>query len=116
MDELRLEILQHALGVDEYGRGREYRDHFVTGPGSRDFDTCQALVAEGLMVDCGAVAWCDGDHCFRVTDAGRRYVREHSPKPPKVTRSQRRYQRFLDADCGLSFGEWLRLDWKAVGR
>lgn len=27
---------------------------------------------------------------------------------PELTRSQRRYQRFLDADSGMSFGEWLK--------
>jgi len=27
--------------------------------------------------------------------------------PPKMTRSQRNYQAFLDADCGFSFREWM---------
>lgn len=27
---------------------------------------------------------------------------------PKPTRSQRRYMRFLEADCGATFGEWLK--------
>ncbi|QGW82952.1 hypothetical protein [Variovorax paradoxus] len=32
-----------------------------------------------------------------------------------MTRSQRRYEAFLDADSGLRFGEWLRTTWaKAV--
>lgn len=35
---------------------------------------------------------------------------EASPRPPKLTRSQMRYQRFLDADSGVSFREWLRYE------
>lgn len=38
-----MHILQHALGLDQYGRGREYRNHFCTGPGSVDFLPCRAL-------------------------------------------------------------------------
>lgn len=30
-----LNILQHSLGLDEYGRGTPYRNHFVTGEGSK---------------------------------------------------------------------------------
>jgi hypothetical protein len=48
-----------------------------------------------------------GDGCFIVTDAGRAYVAKHSPPPPKLTRSQRRFQAFLDEASGLSCGEWL---------
>jgi hypothetical protein len=102
-----LEILQHSLGLDEYGHGRPYRNHFVTGPGSKDFEACCSLTGRGLMEDHGMSPLYGGDHCFTVTDAGRGYVREHSPKPPKLTRSQRRYLAFLDADSGLTFAEWL---------
>lgn len=104
-----LEILQHSLGLDQYGRGREYRNHFVTGPGCDNFATCRSLTERELMHDHGASAMLvGGSHCFTVTDAGRRFVREHSPSPPKLTRSQRRYQDYLDADSGMDFGEWLR--------
>jgi hypothetical protein len=102
-----VEILQHSLGLDEYGRGSGYRNHFVTGPGCADFATCRALTDRGLMEDHGTGPLYGGNHCFTVTSAGLAFVREHSPKPPKLTRSQRRYRDFLDADCGLSFGEWL---------
>ncbi|MHB0986236.1 MAG: hypothetical protein ACYC05_11690 [Sulfuricella sp.] len=34
----KLHILQHSLGLDKYGDGNQYRNHFVTGPGSTDFD------------------------------------------------------------------------------
>ena len=106
-----LEILQHALGLDQYGRGTFYRNHYVAGPGHHSFDECRALTDAGLMEDHGTSSLYGGDHCFTVTDAGRRYIREHSPQPPKLTRNQRRYQRFLDADTGMSFREWLGTSW-----
>lgn len=104
-----LHILQHSLGVDEYGRGRQYRNHFVTGPGSDDFGVCQLIASVGLMEDHGPQSMAGGMHCFTVTREGIRCVSKHSPQPPKLSRSKRRYQEFLDADSGMSFGEWLRL-------
>jgi len=32
-------------------------------------------------------------------------VQEHTPPPPKLTRSQQRYQQFLRYDGGVTFGE-----------
>lgn len=108
MNQRHLEIMQHALGLDEYGRGTGYRNHFVTGPGTTDWDDCRALTEAGLMESHGPEALYGNGFCFVVTDAGCEAVRLHSPKPPELTAGQRRYRRFLDADCGLSFGEWLR--------
>jgi hypothetical protein len=109
----QLEILQHAIGRDQYGQPRsagnpEFRNHFVTGPGSRDYEICCKAVEQGLMTRTPGNRISGGDDIFRVTDAGRAYVAEHSPKPPVLTRSQRRFQAFLDADCDMSFGEWLK--------
>lgn len=104
----RLEILRHSLGLDLHGRGNEYRNHYVAGPGHHSFDECEALVADGLMVRHNPRALFGGDYCFVVTDAGREWVRDHRPPPPpKLTRSQQRYRDFLNADCGLSFREWI---------
>lgn len=103
-----LSILQHSLGVDKYGRGQQYRSHYVIGPDAKEFEVCQAMTVGGLMNDHGPSAMCGGMHIFQVTKAGRKYVAEHSPAPPKLTRSQRRYEEFLKADSGMSFGEWLR--------
>jgi hypothetical protein len=102
-----LQILQHSLGLDEYGKGREYRNHFVTSPGCADFAPCRGLVERGLMQDHGAHALYGGGHCFTVTDAGRSFVRQHGSAPPKLSRSQRRYRDYLEADSGLTFREWL---------
>lgn len=107
----KLHILQHSLGVNEYGEGRQFRNHFVTGPDSSDFDDCVALVAEGLMKDRGASVLTGGDSCFVVTPQGVDYVALNSPAaptPPKRTRGQRRYMAYLAAECGESFGEWLK--------
>lgn len=102
-----LHILQHSLGVDQYGRGDQYRSHFVTGEGSDDHPACMRLFEAGLMTMRANVDVMGGMDLFHVTDAGRQYVAEHSPAPPKLSRSKQRYQRYLDADCGLSFRDWL---------
>lgn len=103
-----LHVVQHALGVDEYGRGIQYRRHFVTGPGSTDHPICMDLVSRGLMERREGSALTGGDDCFLVTPAGRAWMSETSPTPPRLTRSQQRYRDYLDADSGLRFGEWVR--------
>ncbi len=104
----QLEILQHALGLDQYGRGAQTRNHFCAG--EDDEATCRELVALGYMATFTR-SWLPYYNCL-VTDAGKAAVREQSPKPPKLTRSQQRYRRFLKADTGESFREWLK--WHAI--
>ena len=60
------------------------------------------------MEDCGPQSLAGGMHYFRVTVAGRDAMIAQSPKPPKLSVGQRRYREWQDADCGLSFGEWLK--------
>lgn len=108
---MNLHILQHSLGLDEYGQGRQYRNHFVTGPGSKDWGDCRALVDAGLMTEKkGHELLTDGDSVFYVTQAGKDYVAKESPKPPKVSRSHARYLRFLEFGDGfrtfLDFCRW----------
>ncbi len=106
----QLHILQHSLGVDDYGQGRQYRNHFVTGPESDDFADCRALVEMEFMKDHGPQNLTGGMHTFTVTPAGVDAVAFQSPVPPpqpKLTRSQKRYRDYVDADSGLSFSEWL---------
>lgn len=105
----QLHILQHSLGVDQYGRGTMYRNHFVTGTGSLDHPDCMALVEAGFMTrHDGEKLPFGGDDYFQVTKAGKKAMQAQSPQPPKPTRGQARYQRYLDADSGLSFGQWLK--------
>ncbi|RIV79549.1 hypothetical protein [Pelagerythrobacter aerophilus] len=103
-----LHILQHSLGVDQYGQGEQYRNYFVTGEGSIDHPICMEAVERGLMIRRAGNALTGEMDLFHVTDAGRAYVAENSPAAPRLTASQRRYRAFLDHDCDLSFGEWLR--------
>lgn len=100
----QLHVLQHALGVDEYGRGQQYRNHFCAG--GADEDICRELVAMGLMTTFtrSYLPYYNGT----VTEAGKVAMLAQSPKPPKLTRSQERYRRFLKADTGESFAMWLR--------
>jgi hypothetical protein len=107
----QLEILQHALGVDQYGRTPKgftpyTRNHFCAG--EADEPDCRALVALGFMVEHERTQRLPYFHCS-VTDAGKKAMHEASPKAPKLTRSQKRYRAFLDADSGYTFAEWIRL-------
>lgn len=101
----QLEILQHAIGADQYGIGGGNRNHFCAGPA--DEPTCRSLVDLGYMRQHRTTEAYPYYNCS-VTDTGRDAVAEQSPKPPKLTRSQRRYRRFLEADTGGSFREWLK--------
>lgn len=66
----QLHILRHSLGIERSG-GREYRNHFVTGPGSDDYADCTALVEQGLMTRRAGNALSGGDDIFYVTEAGK---------------------------------------------
>ena len=101
----QLEILQHSLGVDQYGQGWMCRNHFCAGVG--DEPTCRGLVEMGYMRGHATTAVFP-DYNFSVTDDGKAAMLVQSPKPPKLTRSQQRYRRFLQADSGESFFEWLQ--------
>ena len=107
----QLEILQHALGVDQYGRGEMYRNHFCAG--GSDEAICRELVALGYMQNF-ELEGLPYYNCV-VTEAGKAAMLAESPKPPKLTRSQIRYQRYLDADTGEKFSEWIRRKGEAHG-
>lgn len=109
MDAKQLHILQHSLGLDQYGRGTFYRNHFVTGEGSKDHADCMALVNAGFMTVRSGNALSGGDDVFRVTDAGKVAVAEHSPTPPKLTRGQQNYRDWLHYDSSLSFIEYVKM-------
>jgi hypothetical protein len=104
MTKEQLQILQHALGVDEYGQGRMYRNHFCAG--GKDEEICRSLVELGYM---GTFEreYLPYYNCT-VTEAGKTAMLAESPKPPKLTRSQKRYRDFLNRDTGVSFGEYLK--------
>ena len=113
----QLGILQHALGVDKYGLTEYYNDgvyrygfkstrnYFCAG--GDDQATCQSLVDLGYMREHRTTETLPYFNCS-VTDAGIKAMRDESPAPPSLSRSQQRYREFLHADCGYSFIEWLR--------
>ena len=111
----QLEIIQHALGVDKFGRipkgFDDYtRNHFCAG--ERDRPDCEALVMWGFA-ETFERAYLPY-YNIRITELGQAAMRQESPAPPKLTRSQERYQRFLDADSGMKFGEWLKYEREAT--
>lgn len=106
----QLQFLQHSLGVDQYGRGAMYRNHFVTDESGSDGRVCLELVALGFMSNDGPRSLCGGMSVFHVTADGKEAMRSQSPEPPppeKLTPGKRRYMEFLRADSGLSFREWM---------
>lgn len=100
----QLGILQHALGVDKYGQGAQYRNHFCAG--GSDEDICRELVALGYMKTF-VRSYLPYYNCT-VTDEGKAAMLAQSPRQPRLTRGQRRYREFLNADSGVSFKEWLQ--------
>lgn len=102
----QLEILQHTLGLDKYGQGTMYRNHFCAG--TTDEPICRELVALGYMEEWPPQKMLPYFNCS-VTDAGKEAIQRESPKEPKLTRSQERYRAFLDCDSDCSFGEWLKM-------
>jgi hypothetical protein len=123
MDPDHLHILQHTLGLDQYGQPPEqrkpcsdddfpncYRNHYVTQADSPDGQKCESLVAQGLMERRSPSAVFGSMTCYYVTLAGYVLVKLESPPPPKQTRAQRRWQSFRswhDA-TGLTFKQYLR--------
>ena len=106
-----LHILQHSIGVDQYGQGVQYRNHFATGPDGKDYGKCQTLVEMGFMQDLGTRAIWGEMHCFIVTDRGKEAVALHSPAPPKISRGKQRYRRYLEYGDGFdSFLDFCRWD------
>jgi len=109
-----LEILQHALGADKYGqlpKHGENRNFY----GTDDSTECTELVALGYMVELQARSWLP-ETTYRVTDEGRKAMQEASPKPPKVSRSAKRFEEYRNySDCNdCTFREWLdirKTDW-----
>jgi hypothetical protein len=106
----QLHFMQHALGLDEYGQGTWYRNHFVSGPDCDGWEELCDLEQLGLMRRRGPSPLFGGDdgYCFTVTDEGKQYVRENSPTPPKLSRSAVRYRRWLNSGADIPFGAWLR--------
>lgn len=95
MTQRQLEILQHAYGADQYGQGGGYRRYFSASAMSEDAPTCEELATLGFFQRHGQNG-AYPDHNYTITEEGIAAMRAASPKPPKLSRSQQRYRRFLD--------------------
>lgn len=68
--ERQVEVMRHALGLNERGRGTMYRNHFVAG--GDDETICRQLVGLGLMVEGRKSDLTGGDPIFHVTESGKK--------------------------------------------
>ncbi len=113
---IQLNILRHSIGYDDAGNDRfpgarsddERRNRFVTDATGKDGLICRVLVDMGFMVDHGPQSLAGGMNYFTVTDLGKAVVLLHKPVPRKLTRSQARYQEYLQADSGMTFIEFIK--------
>lgn len=119
MTKEQLHILQHSLGVDKYGlTPKGYtpytRNHFCAGVS--DESTCRELVELGYMVQHERREDLPYFNCS-VTTEGMKAMHAASEKPPKMSRSAKRfeeYRTFDDAFGGCTFRQWLdicKTDW-----
>jgi hypothetical protein len=106
MNATLLHILQHALGLDKHGEGKQHRNHYVAG--GDDITRCTELVEMGFMFKHPGTNIAGGLPWFHVTPAGIEAVSQQSPKRPKRSKPQQRYQAYHDADSNMSFGEWIK--------
>lgn len=99
------DTLLHTLGL---GRrtGDDWRNHFV---GSTP--EIVELVAAGLIEKVSdGNELSGGDPVFRATAAGKARAREiHAREYPKPSRAKARYLMWLASECGMKFGEWLKM-------
>lgn len=99
------DILLHTLGLNHRG-AVSTRNHFAGEP-----PEMAKLVAAGLMekVSNGNEIT-GGEPVFRATVAGRaRALEIQAREYPKPSRSQARYEQWLDSESGMKFGEWLKM-------
>mgnify|MGYP001566408698 CR=1 FL=1 len=71
-----LHILRHSLGLDRYGQGDSYRNHFVAG--GDDVTKCRELVSLGYMTERQGNELTGGGPLFHVTDLGIQFARKRS--------------------------------------
>jgi hypothetical protein len=63
------DLARHALGLS--GRHRQsWRNHFITGPGSPDYDRWREMEAMGAATRRAGTELTAGDDLFRLTRAG----------------------------------------------
>lgn len=101
--------MRHSLGLNDKGHGRSYRNHFCTGPGSKDYDDCEAMVVAGYMkLVRGPHPLSGGDNTYAVTTEGVAVVERFKEPEAVLTRPQQRYRDWLKSGSDAPFYEWLK--------
>lgn len=78
MTDRQLKILQHSLGVDQYGQGPMYRNHFYAG--EADQETCRELLFMGYMALHGILGHAARATNYTVTELGKQAMCEASQR------------------------------------
>ena len=92
--------MQHTCGLSN----NEDRNWFGASESSQDGKEFEKLVQMGLATKRKAPSWSGDELIYHLTDEGKKIASETMPKPVKLTRSQKRYQRYLEfGDCFDSF-------------
>lgn len=71
MTDAELKILKHTLAADKPVAGEFYRNRFVTGEGSDDFDICNDLVDKGVFSVRRNIEMFGGNDMFFATTLGK---------------------------------------------
>ena len=101
------ELMWHTIGLS---RG-ENRNWFGTSLGYKDSDGFEELIKMGLAEKRNPPSWSGDDVIYSLTEKGIEVAKEAFPKPKKTTRSQARYQRFLEyGDSFDAFMDFVRWD------
>lgn len=83
------DLARHALGLPNSKR-KSYRNHFVTGAGSLDYDHWQAMVAAGDATRRDGNELTGGDDLFRLTRQGAEAARNRGESlDPKYLPAER---------------------------
>ena len=108
----QLSILQHTLGADQYGNSRHERNIFGTHKEGEGGQICESLVSLGYMTSReGNQDIFPGETFYFATKTGKQAMQDESPKPPKRTRGQERYAKYLRSELQMPFIDWLQSDY-----
>lgn len=94
------QLMQHTCGLSN----GEKRNFFGTSLNCKDSNEFELLVNMGLATKQNAPSWSGDDVCYSLTDEGKWIAKDTMPVSPKLTRGQKRYERYLEySDCFDSF-------------
>jgi len=102
-------LMHHTAGMIS----GEKRNWFACSAEGRDYEELSILVSRGFASVRNAPQWSGDDVVFSLTASGLMHAKDKLPEPEpvkKLTRSQQNYKNYLDADCGLTFADYM--GWK----